>query len=131
MNENEIITDSFQDEVVQAEPESTSEYEEHQEILTEVEHVTEVEVITEVEHVTEVEVITEVEHVTEVENLSDAESVTDVTTSYVTGVSTTPDIYQRIDHLEKNSDGQLLFLGGVFFLLIIWGVSGFLKSLIF
>ena len=119
MNENEIITDSFQDEVVQAEPESTSEYEEHQEILTEV------------EHVTEVEVITEVEHVTEVENLSDAESVTDVTTSYVTGVSTTPDIYQRIDHLEKNSDGQLLFLGGVFFLLIIWGVSGFLKSLIF
>ena len=119
MNENEIITDSFQNEVVQTQSEPTSEYEEHQEIVTEVEHVTEVEVITEVEHVTEVEI------------MAYGESVTDVTTSYVTGVSTTPDIYQRIDHLEKNSDGQLLFLGGLFFLLILWLVSGFLKSLIF
>ena len=115
---DENIANSFQDEVVQAEPEPASENEE-------------VQIVTEVEHVTEVELVTEVEHVTEVELVTAQNGVTDITTSYVTGVSTTPDIYQRIDHLEKNSDGQLLFLGGLFFLIVLFAISGFLKSLIF
>lgn len=130
MNENEIITNSFQDEVVQTESEPTSDSEEIQ-IVTEVEHVTEVELVTEVEHLTEVELVTEVEHVTEFELVTAQNEVTDITTSYVTGVSTTPDIYQRMEHLEKNSDGQLLFLGGLFFLIVLFALSGFLKSLIF
>ena len=116
---DEIITNSFQDEVGQAESEPTSDHEE------------DVQIVTEVEHVTEVELVTEVEHVTEVEIVPVSGTGNDVTTSYVSGVSTTPDIYQRMEHLEKNSDGQLLFLGGLFFLIVLFALSGFLKSLIF
>lgn len=74
-------------------------------------------------------------HIEPVQNNNEADEtlVTGVSEAVTTAISsvTTIDIYEQLEHLERNSDGQLLFQGGLFFLLIILFVSRFFKSLIF
>lgn len=67
------------------------------------------------------EVITE--SVTEVS----AEAVTEVTAE--TTITTSESLEYDMLHIQHNTDGILLFTGGIFFLLVIWLVGRFIGGL--